>query len=101
MLSHSATRAATGSTGGIDHPVLLILAMVFMTALGGIMAFDVRGFATRQQQNNSEFTPWGKALHTSQWPNPARIVGWIFFLFGSFMLLLFLAAGIVWLVRHS
>jgi hypothetical protein len=103
MLSYSAAHAVTGSGGGIDHPVLFILALVFATTLGGIMAFDVRGFATRQRQNNSEFTPWGKALRTStsRWPNPYRIVGWIFFLFGSFMLLLFLAAGIVWLVRHS
>ena len=93
--------SSNGANEGIHDPVLLILSLVFATVIGGIMAFDIRGIATRQHKNNSEFTPWGKALHTSQWPNPYRIVGWIFFLVGSFMLLLFIGAGIATLVRHA
>jgi hypothetical protein len=104
MLSDSAVHVIVGSpgtSGGINHPVELILGLVFATVMGGVMAFDVRGFATRQHENNSEFTPWGKALHTSQWANPCRIVGWIFFLFEAFMLRLFIAAGIATLIRHA
>src|SRR5215469_2043453 len=98
MLSVLPPDAGGGTSQGIPDPALFILVLIFMTTLGGLLAFDVRGFATRQQKNNSEFTPWGKALRTSRWPNPVRIVGWIFFLFGSFMLLLFIAAGIATLI---
>lgn len=68
---------------------------------GRALAFDVRGLATKVQRNNSEFTPWGRKLRTSQRPNPAKIVGWCFFIVGAAMLVENLVAGIIYLVRRT
>jgi hypothetical protein len=69
------------------------------TGLGAVLAFDVRGIATTLHKNNSEFTPWGKKLQTSQWPNPARIVGWCFLVPGGVVLVLNIVIGAVTLLR--
>lgn len=66
-----------------------------LTGLGAILAFDVKGIATAIHKNNTEFTPWGRKLHTSTWPNPARFVGWFFLIPGAILLALTIIVGAV------
>jgi len=93
--------APSGTTDTV-HPgswTALWLSTV-MTGIGVILAFDVRGIATTLYKNNTEFTPWGRRLHTSTWPNPARFVGWCFLIPGSILLTLTIIVGAVHLLRH-
>jgi hypothetical protein len=70
-----------------------------LTGLGAVYAFDVLGIATRMHKNGTEYTPWGKRLKTSEWPNPARAVGWVFLVIGGVLLVLNIISGIMTLVR--
>jgi len=65
-----------------------------------MLAFDVKGIATTIHKNNTEFTPWGRRLQTSTWPNPARFVGWFFLIPGSILLVLTIVVGAVKLIKH-
>ncbi len=66
-----------------------------LTGLGAVLAFDIKGIATALHKNNTEFTPWGRKLRTSTWPNPARFVGWFFLVPGAILLALTIVAGAI------
>jgi hypothetical protein len=55
----------------------LVLAGLFIV-LGTVLAFDVRGLASRLHRANSGFTPWGRKLVDRIPFNPARVVGAVF-----------------------
>ncbi len=71
-----------------------------LTGIGATLAFNVKGIAAALHKNNTEFTPWGRRLQTSKWPNPARLVGWFFLIPGAVLLSLTIIAGAVSLIRH-
>jgi hypothetical protein len=71
-----------------------------LTGIGATLALDIKGIATAIHKNNTEFTPWGRRLQTSTWPNPARFVGWFFLILGAILLSLTIIAGAVYLIRH-
>jgi len=96
-----ATQTASGS-GSTVHPgtwTALWIGAV-MTGLGALLAFDVKGIATAIHKNNTEFTPWGRKLQTSTWPNPARFVGWFFLIPGSILLALTIVVGAIEVIRN-
>lgn len=90
-------RASSDATNTTAHPgtwTALWIGLV-LTGLGAALAFDVKGIATAIYKNNAEFTPWGRKLHTSTWPNPARFVGWFFLIPGAILLALTITVGAV------
>lgn len=70
-----------------------------LTVVGAVLAFDLWNLATKLHQSNTEFTPWGRRLGTSHWPNPARFVGWGFFAVGVLLLGEDLIAGLAHLAQ--
>jgi hypothetical protein len=89
------------STATLRPGLTMLFLGLAMSVGGGVLAFDLRGLATKIQQNGSEFTPWGRKYHSSQFkPNPARVVGWGFFVIGVLLLGEDLIAGVVHLAHH-
>jgi hypothetical protein len=74
-----------------------VLISLGMTAVGAFFAFDLGGISSKSHANNSNFTPWGRRLRESGWvfPNPYKVVGWIFFVPGVALLLLDIASLLV------
>lgn len=71
--------------------VRLVLGGLFL-GLGAVLAFDVKGAASKLHRVNSGFTPWGKRLVTRTDFNPARLVG-VFFLIGGIVALISVAVN--------
>ena len=80
--------------GGMEVAVTLVLISLVMTTVGAVNLFDLGGIASRSHVNNSGFTRWGRSLRESGWnfPNPYKIIGFIFFIPGIVLLLLGIAS---------
>ncbi|HEU5421297.1 MAG TPA: hypothetical protein VFV41_26670 [Streptosporangiaceae bacterium] len=61
-----------------------------LLAVGGVFAFDIGRFATKNSENNTGFTPWARRLAAAglKFPNSGKLVGWIFLIAGAILLLL-------------
>lgn len=98
MVSNLIAASGNGSTVRAGTWTALWISVV-MTGLGAVLAFDVKGIATAIHKNNTEFTPWGRRLHTSEGPNTARLVGWFFLIPGAVLLVLTVIVGVIHLIR--
>ena len=77
--------SASSSGGGLT----LLFISIALTAVGGLLVFNVGGLASRSYEYNAGFTPWGSKLAArGKLPNPYKIVGWIFLVPGVGLLLL-------------
>jgi hypothetical protein len=73
--------------------------MAVLVALGAVLAFDIGGISTRIRQDNQLSFP-GSGWMKGRLPNPARIVGWIFFIVGMLMVVLAIVVDIIHIVKY-
>jgi len=53
-----------------------------LVVLGSFLAADLKGISSRFLKNSSGFSPWGKKREEWRGPNPFRLVGLFFLVFG-------------------
>lgn len=80
-----------------------ILILLLLAVVGGLLAFDVQGAATRLREQAHSSVPFRRErVGPKDEPlNMAKVIGWIFFIVGAGGLLLAAAAGIVSILRGS
>jgi hypothetical protein len=101
MLGKFVAVASHSASSTRDHAALtLLLISLVLTLVGGFFAFDVLGVASSWEKQNSGVTAWGRRLR-EEWsiPNPFKMVGWIFFVFGAALLAILLVTQLILLFR--
>jgi hypothetical protein len=58
-----------------------------LLVLGAALAFNIKGISSVMLRNSSGFTPWGRKRQRPLRPNPARLVGVFFLIFGLIALI--------------
>jgi hypothetical protein len=74
--------------------------MAVLVILGAVLAFDVRGISTRIREDSPLLFP-GSRWMRDRLPNPARIVGWIFFVPGMLMMILLVVFEAIHIVKFG
>jgi hypothetical protein len=68
------------AAGGPASPTASLVIGIFLIALGGVLAFDIKDISSSFHKGN-----WD-AERRARWPNPYQLVGWAFLLGGTYIL---------------
>jgi hypothetical protein len=86
LASYYDSASSLSSRGGGLTLLFISLALILV---GGVLVFDLGGFASKSHEYNTGFTPWGRRLAArDKIPSPYRIVGWVFLAPGVGLLIL-------------
>ena len=58
-----------------------------LVVLGAVLALNIKGISSAMLRNSSGFTPWGRRRQQPIRPNPVRLIGGFFLIFGLIALI--------------